>query len=102
MGGVMHCFADDWAMAQRSMDPNFHISFSGIVTFNNAEEPREVAKMCPEERILVETDAPYLTPVPHRGKPNVPGFSRHVSASPSNVASAGRRWRSGPPRTSSP
>ena len=79
VGGVMHCFAGDWEMAKRSIDLNFHISFSGIVTFNNAEELREVAKKCPEERILVETDAPYLTPVPHRGKPNVPGFTRHVA-----------------------
>ncbi|GAB6041057.1 TatD family hydrolase [Endothiovibrio diazotrophicus] len=79
VGGVVHCFSGDWEQAKRSIDLNFHISFSGIVTFNNAETLREVAAKCPAERILVETDAPYLTPVPHRGKPNVPGFTRHVA-----------------------
>ena len=79
VGGVMHCFAGDWTQAKRSLDLNFHISLSGIVTFNNADELRRVAKLTPAERLLVETDAPYLTPVPHRGKPNVPGYTRHVA-----------------------
>jgi TatD DNase family protein len=79
VGGVMHCFAGDRAEARASLDLGFHISLSGIVTFNNAEELREVAKLVPAERLLVETDAPYLTPVPHRGKPNVPGFTRFVA-----------------------
>ncbi len=79
VGGVMHCFAGDRDEARRALDLNFHISLSGIVTFNNADELREVAKRVPIDRLLVETDAPYLTPVPHRGKPNVPGFTRFVA-----------------------
>jgi TatD DNase family protein len=78
-GGVMHCFTGDWDMAQRAMDLNFYISFSGIVTFRNARELREVAVRMPEERMLVETDCPYLAPVPHRGKPNQPAYVRHVA-----------------------
>ncbi|MGD8619078.1 MAG: TatD family hydrolase [Gammaproteobacteria bacterium] len=79
VGGVMHCFTGDWDMAQRAMDLNFHISFSGIVTFRNARELQEVAVKMPEERMLVETDSPYLAPVPHRGKPNHPALVRHVA-----------------------
>ncbi|HHH36007.1 MAG TPA: TatD family deoxyribonuclease [Gammaproteobacteria bacterium] len=78
-GGVMHCFAGDWAMAKAALDLGFYISFSGIVTFRNAAELREVARQVPEERLLVETDAPYLTPVPYRGKPNQPGYTRFVA-----------------------
>jgi TatD DNase family protein len=78
-GGVMHCFTGDWAMARRAMDLNFHISFSGIVTFKSAYELREVARRMPLERMLVETDCPYLAPVPHRGKPNQPAYVRHVA-----------------------
>jgi TatD DNase family protein len=80
-GGVMHCFSGDWEMAQQALDLGFHISLSGIVTFNNADDLREVARRVPEERLLVETDAPYLTPKPHRGKPNLPGYTRHVAES---------------------
>ena len=79
VGGVMHCFTGDWDMAQRAMDLNFYISFSGIVTFKNARELQEIATRMPAERYLVETDSPYLAPVPHRGKPNQPAFVRHVA-----------------------
>ena len=79
VGGVLHCFTGDWDMAQRAMDMNFYISFSGIVTFKSARELQEVAKKIPADRYLVETDSPYLAPVPHRGKPNQPAFVRHVA-----------------------
>ncbi|MEN8206568.1 MAG: TatD family hydrolase [Pseudomonadota bacterium] len=78
-GGVMHCFTGDWEMAQRAMDLNFYISFSGIVTFKSAQELQDIAKRMPADRYLVETDSPYLAPVPHRGKPNQPAFVRHVA-----------------------
>ncbi len=78
-GGVMHCFTGDWEMARRAMDLNFHISFSGIVTFKSAQELMEVARRMPLERMLVETDCPYLAPVPHRGKPNQPAYVRYVA-----------------------
>jgi len=77
-GGVMHCFVEDWETAQQAMDLNFYISFSGIVTFNSAKELKEVAKKMPLDRILVETDSPYLAPVPFRGKSNQPAYTRHV------------------------
>jgi TatD DNase family protein len=77
--GVFHCFTEDWDMAKRGLDLGLYISFSGIVTFKNAETLREVAKKMPLDRLLVETDAPYLTPVPHRGKANFPGYTRHVA-----------------------
>jgi len=76
VGGVLHCFTESLEMAESAMEMGFYISFSGIVTFRNAEELREVAKQIPVDRILVETDSPYLTPVPFRGKPNSP---RHVA-----------------------
>lgn len=79
VGGVMHCFTGDWDMAKRAMDLNFDISFSGIVTFKSARELQEVAVKMPEARMLVETDSPYLAPVPHRGKPNHPALVRHVA-----------------------
>ena len=79
VGGVMHCFTGDWDMAQRAMELNFYISFSGIVTFNSARELQDIAARMPPERYLVETDSPYLAPVPHRGKPNQPAFVRHVA-----------------------
>ncbi|MET1255563.1 TatD family hydrolase [Aliikangiella maris] len=74
-GGVLHCFTESLAMAEEAMAMGFYISFSGIVTFKNAQELQQVAKEIPADRILVETDSPYLTPVPFRGKPNSP---RHV------------------------
>lgn len=79
VGGVMHCFVDDWATAERAMELGFYISFSGIVTFRSADALREVARRVPLDRLLVETDSPYLAPVPHRGKGNVPGYVRHVA-----------------------
>jgi TatD DNase family protein len=78
-GGVLHCFTEDWGMAEQAMALNFYISFSGIVTFRNADELREVARRVPLERMLVETDAPYLTPVPYRGKSNQPAYVRYVA-----------------------
>jgi len=79
VGGVMHCFTESWETAQAAIDLGFYISFSGIVTFRNAETLREVARRVPQERLLVETDSPYLAPMPHRGKPNEPAFVRHVA-----------------------
>lgn len=79
VGGVMHCFVDDLNTAQQAMDLNFYISFSGIVTFKNAPELREVARQVPLERLLVETDAPFLAPAPHRGKQNEPAYVRFVA-----------------------
>ena len=79
VGGVMHCFTETWEMARAAMDMNFYISFSGVVTFRSAEALREVARQVPLERMLVETDAPYLAPVPHRGKPNQPAYVRLVA-----------------------
>ena len=79
IGGVMHCFTESWEVARAALDLNFHISFSGIITFRNAEALREVARQVPEDRLLIETDAPYLAPVPFRGKTNEPAFVRHVA-----------------------
>lgn len=79
VGGIMHCFVDDWETARRAMDLNFMISFSGIVTFRNAVELQDVARKVPLDRMLVETDAPYLAPVPHRGRENQPAWVRHVA-----------------------
>ena len=79
VGGVMHCFTETWEVAEGAMALGFHISFSGIVTFKNAQMLKEVAKRVPLERMLIETDSPYLAPVPHRGKPNQPAFVKHVA-----------------------
>jgi len=79
VGGVMHCFTEDWQMARAAMDLNFYISFSGIITFRNAVEIQEVAKQMPLDRILIETDSPYLAPNPHRGKSNEPAYVRFVA-----------------------
>ena len=76
----MHCFTESLEVAQAAMDMGFHISFSGIVTFKNATELQGVAKAVPIERMLIETDSPYLAPVPHRGKRNEPSFVPHVAA----------------------
>ncbi len=78
-GGVMHCFTETLELAQAAMDLGFYISFSGIVTFKNAHAIKEVAKAVPLERMLVETDSPYLAPVPQRGKTNEPAWVRHVA-----------------------
>lgn len=79
IGGVMHCFTENWDVARQAMEMNFYISFSGIVTFKNATALKEVAKKIPLERMLIETDSPYLAPVPHRGKLNQPAFVRFVA-----------------------
>lgn len=79
VGGVMHCFTESWEIARRALDLNFYISFSGIVTFKNAAIIKEVAKKVPADRMLIETDSPYLAPVPHRGETNQPAFVRHVA-----------------------
>lgn len=78
-GGVMHCFTESWAVAEQAMAMNFLVSFSGIVTFRNAQALRDVAVRVPLERMLVETDSPYLAPVPHRGKTNEPAYVRYVA-----------------------
>ena len=78
-GGVMHCFTESWDVAQAAMAMGFYISFSGIVTFKNAKALKEVAQKVPLERMLIETDSPYLAPVPFRGKTNEPGFVKHVA-----------------------
>jgi TatD DNase family protein len=78
-GGVMHCFTESWEVAEQALELGFHISFSGIVTFKNAVALKDVARRVPLERMLVETDSPYLAPVPHRGKSNQPAFVKHVA-----------------------
>ena len=77
--GVMHCFAEDWEAAKKALDLGFYISFSGIVTFKSATQVQDVARKCPVDRILVETDSPYLAPVPLRGKVNEPAYVRHTA-----------------------
>ncbi|HUW24946.1 MAG TPA: TatD family hydrolase [Gallionella sp.] len=78
-GGVMHCFTETWEVAEAALAMGFYISFSGIITFKNAKQIKEVAQRTPLERILIETDAPYLAPVPHRGKLNQPAYVKHVA-----------------------
>ena len=78
-GGVMHCFTESWSVAQAALDMGFYISFSGIVSFKNAIELKEVARLVPLERLLIETDARYLAPVPMRGKRNEPSYVRYVA-----------------------
>jgi TatD DNase family protein len=79
-GGVLHCFSEDWDFAREMIDRGFYISFSGIVTFLNAARLREVVARIPDDRILLETDAPYLAPVPYRGKRNEPAFVMATAA----------------------
>lgn len=78
-GGVMHCFTESWEVARSALDLGFYISFSGIVTFKSAKDLKDVARRVPLERLLIETDSPYLAPVPHRGKRNEPAYVRHVA-----------------------
>jgi TatD DNase family protein len=77
--GVLHCFTENWAMATAALDLNFYISFSGIVTFKNAADIQDVAKRMPLDRMLIETDSPYLAPNPFRGKSNEPAYVRYVA-----------------------
>ena len=79
MGGVIHCFSEDLAFARRALELGFDISFSGILTFKNAHSVHEVARFAPDDRILVETDSPYLAPVPKRGRPNEPSYLVHTA-----------------------
>lgn len=79
IGGVMHCFTENWDVAQSALDMNFYISFSGIVTFKNAKIVQEVALKTPFDRLLIETDSPYLAPVPFRGKTNQPAYVKYVA-----------------------
>jgi TatD DNase family protein len=78
-GGVMHCFTESWEVAQAAIDLGFYISLSGIVTFKNAKDLHDVARRVPLDRLLIETDSPYLAPVPYRGKTNEPSFVAHVA-----------------------
>ena len=77
--GVLHCFTESWEMAKVALDLGFYISISGIVTFKNADQVKEVAKRVPDDRLLIETDAPWLAPVPRRGKPNEPAYVVHTA-----------------------
>lgn len=79
VGGILHCFTETWDMAKQALDLGFFISFSGIVTFKNASALREVAKLVPDDKFLIETDSPYLAPVPHRGKENQPAYVVEVA-----------------------
>ncbi|MDP1592783.1 MAG: TatD family hydrolase [Gallionella sp.] len=78
-GGVMHCFTENWEVAEAALAMGFYISFSGIVTFKNALQIKDVARRVPLDRMLIETDAPYLAPVPYRGKLNQPAYVKHVA-----------------------
>ena len=78
-GGVMHCFTESWEVAEAAMAMGFYISFSGIISFKSARDLKEVARRVPLDRLLIETDAPYLAPVPHRGRRNEPAYVRHVA-----------------------
>ena len=79
VGGIMHCFTEGWSIARQALDLGFHLSLSGIVTFKNASAVRDVAQRVPLDRLLVETDSPYLAPVPFRGKTNQPAYVRYVA-----------------------
>ncbi|MDF1757885.1 MAG: TatD family hydrolase [Legionellaceae bacterium] len=85
IGGVMHCFSESWEIAKRALDLNFYISFSGIVSFKNASVLHEVARKVPLDRMLIETDSPYLAPVPFRGKQNHPALVTHVAKAIANL-----------------
>ena len=85
VGGVMHCFTESWAVAKAALDLGFYISFSGIITFKNAGDLREVVRQVPLDRLLIETDSPYLAPVPHRGKLNQPAYVKHVAECVSTI-----------------
>jgi TatD DNase family protein len=90
--GVFHCFTGDAAMARRALDIGFHVSFSGIVTFPKADGIREAARLVPDDRLLVETDSPYLAPVPFRGKRNEPAHVAHVVGAVAAVRGADAAW----------
>jgi TatD DNase family protein len=79
VGGILHCFTETWEMAEQAIEMGFYISFSGIVTFKNASALREVAKQVPDDKLLIETDSPYLAPVPYRGTQNQPAYVVEVA-----------------------
>jgi len=83
--GILHCFTEDWETAKAVLDCGYYISFSGIVSFKNAQDLRDVAKQVPLDRILIETDSPYLAPVPYRGKSNEPKYVPYVAKALSDV-----------------
>lgn len=83
--GILHCFTEDWATAKSALDLGFYISFSGIISFKNAQDLRDVAKQVPLDRLLIETDSPYLAPVPYRGKSNEPKYVPYVAQTLANV-----------------
>jgi TatD DNase family protein len=85
VGGIMHCFSGSWETAKACLDMNFHISFGGPVTFKNAKQPKEVLAQVPIDRLLIETDAPYLTPHPYRGKRNETGYVRLVAETAAEI-----------------
>ena len=84
-GGVLHCFTEDWDTAKAALDLGFYISFSGIMTFRNADPLRDVLKKVPLDRLLIETDSPYLAPVPYRGKTNQPAYVAAVAQAVATV-----------------
>ncbi len=83
--GILHCFTEDWDTAKAALDLGFYISFSGIISFKNAQELRDVAKQVPKDRLLIETDSPYLAPVPYRGKSNEPAYIPYVAQTLADV-----------------
>lgn len=85
VGGIMHCFSGSWETAKLALDMNFYISFGGPLTFKNAKQPKEVAAKVPLDRLLIETDCPYLTPHPFRGKRNESGYVRYVCEEMANI-----------------
>ena len=85
VGGVMHCFTETWDVAKAALDLGFYISFSGIITFKNTGDLREVVRQVPLDRLLIETDSPYLAPMPHRGKMNQPAYVKHVAECVSTI-----------------
>ncbi|RUS47229.1 TatD family hydrolase [Cohnella sp. AR92] len=85
VGGIMHCFSGSWETAKQCLDMNFYISFGGPVTFKNARVPKEVLEQVPNDRLLIETDSPYLTPHPYRGKRNEPAFVRLVAEAAAEI-----------------
>lgn len=89
VGGVFHCFTESIEVARQALDLGFHVSFSGILTFRNAQALREVAAFVPLDRCLIETDSPYLAPVPHRGRPNMPAYVAHVAAELARIKGMG-------------
>lgn len=89
IGGVFHCFSGDAWLAKDALELGFYLSFSGILTFQNATMLRDIARTVPADRLLIETDCPYLTPIPHRGRRNEPAYVRHVAETLASIVSDG-------------